>query len=169
MLNVLSGVLRTMVGVVVVVAAFAPARSASAQTTTGSISGTVVDPQGQVVPGATVMVVHEGTTESRVTTTDAERGTFQVTSLAPGTYTVRVELQGFSTFERKGVVLSSSDRLSIGTVRMAVGALKDTVTVQATGAHVNTEETQHGGVITKTQIDQVQVRGRCSRRCSDAC
>ena len=134
--------------------------TASAQTTTGAILGTVLDPQGQVVPGATVTVVHEGTTETRVTTSDAERGTFQVTSLAPGTYTVRVELVGFSTFERKGVVVSSSDRVSIGTVRMSVGGLEDTVTVQATGSYVNTEETQHGGVITKTQIDQVQVLGR---------
>ncbi len=140
-------------------AGFAPL-AASAQTTTGSISGTVQDPQGQVVPGATVTVMHEGTTETRFTTTDTERGTFQVTSLAPGTYTVRVELQGFSVFERKGVVLSSSDRVSVGTIRMTVGGLEDTVTVQATGAHVNTEETQHGGVITRTQIEQVQVLGR---------
>ncbi len=140
-------------------AGFAPV-AASAQTTTGSISGTVVDPQGQVVPGATVTVMHEGTNETRVTTTDTERGTFQVTSLAPGTYTVRVELQGFGTFERKGVVVSSSERVSVGTIRMTVGGLEDTVTVQATGAHVNTEETQHGGVITRTQIEQIQVLGR---------
>jgi hypothetical protein len=133
---------------------------ASAQTTTAAILGTVVDPQGEIVPGATVTVVHEGTNETRVTTSDADRGTFQITSLAPGTYTVRVELQGFNKFERKGVVVSSSDRVSIGTIRMTVGGLEDTVTVQATGAHVNTEETQHGGVITRTQIEQVQVLGR---------
>jgi hypothetical protein len=147
------------VAIVATLATLQP-RSASAQTTTGAILGTVLDPQGQVVPGATVTVVHEGTTEIRVTTTDTERGTFQVTSLAPGTYTVRVEFPGFSIFERKGVVVSSSDRVSIGAVRMVVGGLEDTVTVQATGSHVNTEETQHGGVITRTQIEQVQVLGR---------
>ena len=134
--------------------------SASAQTTTAAILGTVTDPQGEIVPGATVTIIHEGTNETRVTTSDPERGTFQITSLAPGTYTVRVELQGFNKFERKGVVVSSSDRVSIGTVRMTVGGLEDTVTVQATGSHVNTEETQHGGVITRTQIEQVQVLGR---------
>jgi hypothetical protein len=134
--------------------------SASAQTTTGSILGTVVDPQGQIVPGATVTVIDERTNEARVTTSDVERGTFQITSLAPGTYTVRVELQGFNKFERKGVVVSSSDRVSVGSIQMSVGGLEDTVTVQATGSHVNTEETQHGGVITRTQIEQVQVLGR---------
>ena len=143
-----------------VVAACALPPPASAQTTTGSILGIVVDPQGDSIPGATVTIVHEGTGETRVTTTDADRGTFQITSLAPGTYTVRVAMQGFTTFERKGVVVSSSDRVSVGALKLAVGGLEDTVTVQATGSHVNTEETQHGGVITRTQIEQVQVLGR---------
>jgi hypothetical protein len=160
MLSVRSGCLRALVFLFAFAAAFALPRSASAQTTTGSISGSVADPQGQAVPGALVTVIHEGTNEIRSTNTDAERGTFQVTSLAPGTYTVRVELEGFSAFERKGVVVSSSDRVSVGSLRLAVGGLKDTVTVEATGAHVNTEETQHGGVITRTQIEQIQVLGR---------
>ena len=160
MLSLVSGFLRAPAMLLALVTALALSASASAQTTTGAISGTVVDPQGQIVPGATVTVMHEGTSEVRVTTSDSERGTFQVTSLALGTYTVRVELQGFSTFERKGVVVSSSERVSVGAIRMSVGGLQDTVTVQATGAHVNTEETQHGGVITRTQIEQVQVLGR---------
>ena len=160
MLSVRSGFLRAFVVTVVLVTAFALPRIASAQTTTGSILGTVLDPQGNAVPGATVSVIHEGTNEIRSTTSDAERGAFQVTSLAPGTYTVRVELQGFSKFERKGVVVSSSDRVSVGALALTVGGLEDTVTVQATGSHVNTEETQHGGVITRTQIEQIQVLGR---------
>ncbi len=160
MLSVRPGLLRALLVPVALIAAFALPRSSFAQTTTGAILGTVTDPQGQVVPGATVTIIHEGTNETRVTTSDTERGTFQVTALAPGTYTVRVELQGFSIFERKGVVVSSSDRVSVGAIRLAVGALQDTVTVQATGAHVNTEETQHGGVITRTQIEQIQVLGR---------
>src|SRR5215212_4727969 len=130
MLSVRPGLLRALVLPAALVAAFALPRSATAQTTTGSISGNVADPQGQVVPGATVTVIHEGTKEVRVTNSDTERGTFQVTSLAPGTYTVRVELEGFSALERTGVVVSSSDRVSVGTRRLAVGGLKDTVTVQ---------------------------------------
>ena len=86
--------------------------------------------------------------------------TFQVTNLPPGRYTVRVELASFRTFERKGVVLSSSERVSIGTIALEVGGLGETVTVEATGSHVNTTETQHGGVITRTQIEQIQVLGR---------
>src|SRR5688572_16942776 len=131
----------------------------AAQTTTGSISGTVVDPQGGVVPGATATVVNEANNDSRATVTDA-RGDFQVTALPPGRYTVRVELASFRAYERKSVVLSSSERVSVGTIALEVGGLGETVTVEATGSHVNTEETQHGGVITRTQIEQVQVLGR---------
>jgi hypothetical protein len=159
-LSVRPGFLHALLVPAALVLAFALPRPSSAQTTTGSITGSIVDPQGQAVPGATVTVIHEGTNEVRVSISDAERGMFQITSLAPGTYTVRVELEGFSVLERKGVVVSSSDRVSVGSLRLAVGGLQDTVTVQATGAHVNTEETQHGGVITKTQIDQIQVLGR---------
>ena len=159
MLSVRARLLRAFVVSVAFGAVFALPRSSSAQTTSGAILGTVVDPQGQVVPGATVTVIDERTTEVRESTSD-ERGAFQITSLAPGTYTVRVALTGFSTFERKGVVVSSSDRVSVGSLALAVGTLTDTVSVQATGAHVNTEETQHGGVITRTQIEQIQVLGR---------
>src|SRR5262245_50714001 len=134
--------------------------AAFAQTTTGVISGTVVDPEGKVVPGATVTVTNEAINDSRTAITDPERGSFQVTGLTPGTYTVTVSLQGFRTFERKGVVVSSSERVSIGSVALAVGGLQDTISVTATGTQVNTVETQHGGVITRTQIEQIQVLGR---------
>jgi hypothetical protein len=131
----------------------------AAQTVTGSISGTVVDPQGSVVPGATVTVINESTAEPRAVVTDA-RGDFQITNLHPSMYTVRVELASFRTYERKNIVLSAAERLSIGTVALVVGEIGETVTVEARGTQVNTAETQHSGVITSTQIEQVQVLGR---------
>ena len=70
------------------------------------------------------------------------------------------DLQGFGTFERKGSWSAPSERVSVGSVALAVGSMSDTVSVEATGTHVNTEETQHGGVITRTQIQQIQVLGR---------
>ena len=144
MLSVRSGVLRAVVLPLALLAALALSRTASAQTTTGVISGTVIDPQGGVVPGATVTVTNEATNDARTATTDGERGFFQVTGLTPGTYSVNVTLQGFRKFERKGVVVSSSERVSIGSVALIVGGLEDVVSVTATGTHVNTEESQHG-------------------------
>ena len=136
-----------------------PAPDAAAQAVTGTISGTVLDPQGGVVPGATATIVNESTAEGRATVTDS-RGDFQVTNLQPGRYTVRVELASFRTYERKNVVLSASERLSIGTVTLEVGGLGETVTVEARGTQVNTAETQHAGVVTATQIEQTQVLAR---------
>lgn len=132
---------------------------AYAQAVTGTISGTVVDQQGQVIPGATVTVVTEATGDSRVAVSD-ERGQFQVSNLQPGLYTARVTMDNFRAFERKNIVLSAAERLSIGTLTLEVGSVGETVTVEATGTQVNTAETQHSGVITATQIEQVQVLGR---------
>jgi hypothetical protein len=150
-----SGTLRA----VLVVAAVLLSGAALAQNVTGTMAGTVVDEQRQVIPGATVTVINESTGETRVTVTDA-RGAFQVTTLPPATYTVRVEMQNFRTAERQRNVLSAAERLSIGTVVLAVGGLGETVTVEATGTQVNTAETQHSGLITSKQIEQIQVKGR---------
>jgi len=134
-------------------------RVAFAQTVTGTISGTITDAQGQVIPGATVTVVAEATSESRDTVSDS-KGDFQVTNLQPGRYTVKVALQSFRTLERKNIVLSAGERLAVGNLVLEVGGIGETVVVEAKGTHVNTAETQHSGLITSTQIEQVQVLGR---------
>jgi hypothetical protein len=130
-----------------------------AQAVTGTISGTITDSQGQVIPGATVTVVAEATSESREAVSDS-KGDFQVTNLLPGRYTVRVSLQSFRTLERKNIVLSAGERLAVGNLVLEVGGIGETVVVEAKGTHVNTAETQHSGLITSTQIEQVQVLGR---------
>ena len=133
-------------------------QASAGQAVTGTISGTIVDQQGEVVPGATVTVVNEATGDSRVVTSDAT-GNFQVTNLQPGTYTVRVTMDNFRAFERTNIVLSAAERLSVGRLPLEVGSVGETVTVEARGTQVNTAETQHSGVITARQIEQVQVLG----------
>jgi len=130
-----------------------------AQTVTGTISGTVVDPQTQVIPGATVTIVNEATNDTRVAVSDGQ-GNFLVTNLQPGRYTVRVALQGFRTLERTNIVLSAGERLAVPSLGLELGKVGETVTVESRGTHVNTAETQHSGLITATQIEQIQVLGR---------
>ena len=132
---------------------------AAAQAVTGTISGTIVDQQGQVIPGATIAVVSESTTDSRPAVSD-DRGNFQVTNLQPGTYTVRVTMDNFRAYERTNIVLSAAERLSVGTLALEIGNVGETVTVEARGTQVNPAETQHSGLLTATQIEQVQVLGR---------
>jgi hypothetical protein len=144
---------------VAVVAAVLLPCSSLAQSVTGTIFGTVVDPQGQVIPGASVSVTNEATNDSRVAVSDA-RGDFQITNLQPGKYTLKVTLQSFRTLERKNIVLSAGERVTVANLTLEVGSVGETVTVEARGAHVDTGETQHSGLITARQIEQVQVLGR---------
>jgi hypothetical protein len=141
------------------VAAVLLSGSASAQTVTGTISGTVVDQQGQIIPGATVTVVNEATNDTRVVVSDTQ-GNFLITNLQPSQYTIKVVLQSFRTLERKNIVLSAGERLAVPNLTLEIGSVGETITVESRGTHVNTAETQHSGLITATQIEQIQVLGR---------
>src|SRR5712691_10388767 len=88
----------------------------AAQSVSGSISGTVVDQTRQVLPGATVSAFNELTRETRTTVTN-EVGVFVISAVKPGTYTLRVELNGFATFERQNVILPPNESLSAGTIQ----------------------------------------------------
>ena len=136
------------------------ATSAVAQEASGSITGVVVDEQGQTVPGATVTVVNERTANvARVVTTEAD-GSFRVLALLPDTYTVTIEMPSFRTLERKGNVLNVSAHLSLGRLKMVLGQIEEVVVVEASGAQVNPEDSQHTGLLTATQIENIQTKAR---------
>src|SRR3954453_11082132 len=102
---------------------------AGAQSFLGTIRGTVVDPQGSVVPGAAVLIVDESTGVPRAVETDAE-GRYEATNLKPGTYRVEVVTTNFKKFERTGVVLRAAGTALVD-VTLAVGGVNETVTVAA--------------------------------------
>src|SRR5215208_1242942 len=115
---------------------FAAALPAAAQTIAGQISGTVVDTSKGRLPGVTVTVTNEGTQAARTTVTDAQ-GSWVITNLLPGTYTVEGELAGFKKTRRTGFVLNADGRLTAD-MALDVGGLTETVDVQAVaGESVN--------------------------------
>jgi hypothetical protein len=126
---------------------------------TGTLSGTVVDTSAQVVPGATVTLSNEATTDVR-TATSNERGVFTFRAVPPGTYTVRIELQGFRTLEQKRNVVNASSHVDIGEVKLEVGTVSEVVSVVAEGATIETKNSDYSGLLTATQISQIQSRGR---------
>ena len=93
---------------------------ASAQTTSGSISGTVVDAQGQVVPGADIIITNQQTQEVRRTVSN-EVGLFAFPALQPGPYTVRAELSGFRPIEIRDNMVLANNRLALQPLRLEVG------------------------------------------------
>ncbi len=98
--------------------AFGP--TAHAQTITGSISGAVTDSTGGMIPSATVTLISQKTGQSRVSTTNSE-GRFNFAALQPGTYALKVERQGFQTYEQRGVILSANENLALGDLKLQPG------------------------------------------------
>src|SRR5690242_13125852 len=128
-------------------------------TVTGSISGTVKDPSGEMVAGAVVTITSEQTGEVR-STKSSESGTFNFAAVQPDTYSLKVEHAGFKTVRRTGMVLSANERFSLGDVRLEIGAVTETVNVVAEGASVQTTSSEHSAVITGSEIANIQARGR---------
>jgi hypothetical protein len=130
-----------------------------AQTITSTVTGTVADPAGLPVPGATVTLVQAATSFERTASTD-EAGSFSFTSVAPGEYRLKVEKDGFKALERQNINLTASEVLGLGTVRLEIGSTTESVTVTAEGATVQTVSGERSGVITSAQVENVLIRGR---------
>ena len=131
---------------------------ALAQTPTGTIQGTVSDPQGAAVPGATITVVSNDTANKKTLTSDGS-GRFQVPYLNPGTYTVTVEAKGFRVEKRENVVVQISQTLPL-TFTLAVGAMTETVEVNATAGTLDTETSSLDTVVQGRSIEDAPLNGR---------
>src|SRR5437764_319675 len=121
------------------------------QSSSGQISGLVEDPTGAIIPGAAVKLVNELNASERTTTTN-EQGNFVFPSLPPGTYDLSITTRGFKNFSIQHVVLSASDQLSAGILRMQVGAESQSVTVQADVTPVQTESGERSALIDEKQM-----------------
>lgn len=123
------------------------------QTETGTISGTVTDPSGAVVPGAKVTITSVGKQTSRSVNADS-RGQYFVSSLQPGTYDVTVDQQGFTKFSRR-VDVTVASRNTVD-AQLGVGASSTTVEVMAQGGvQVDTQSQALSQVVTGTEITQL--------------
>lgn len=119
---------------------------------TASISGTVTDPSGAVVAGASVTATNVETGVDTTLTTNTQ-GFYSFQSLPLGNYTISVQQTGFKAYAQTGLILNVNDALVID-VQLAVGATTEKVEVSADTLHVDTESTQMGEVITgKTMTD----------------
>ncbi|PYS51671.1 MAG: hypothetical protein DMF68_03570 [Acidobacteria bacterium] len=130
-----------------------------AQTITGSISGTVTDASGSVIPGATVTIISEKTNESRNINTNSE-GRFNFAALQPGAYTVKIEREGFQTLERTNTILSANEDLALGELKLQAGQVSGSVTVTSEGQVVERESSDLTARLTSDQINLISTKGR---------
>jgi Carboxypeptidase regulatory-like domain len=151
---------RTLQILAAAVCALAIAVPAAAQITTGTLSGAVKDGQGAVVPGATVTLVHAARGTTTAETTTNVQGNFVIPSIAPGTYIVRVTMDGFKTLERPDVVVSPGDRLSLPTLTIEVGALAETVTVTADTPIIQSSTGERSFTVTTDAVENLPISNR---------
>jgi hypothetical protein len=122
-----------------VIAAFVTAlvMPAFGQTPSGEISGTVLDSSGSVLPGVRVTLTNVATNAIRLTQSN-ESGVYVFPAVPPGTYALKVELEGFSTAEQTNinVQVGSANRFPF---TLAIGQLTDVVSVVADTPVIQTQ------------------------------
>jgi len=125
---------------------------------TASISGTVSDPTGAVVPGATVVALNTETGIQSSTQTNAQ-GFYNFPALPVGRYEVKITASGFQEFRETGLVLDVNTALRIDAA-LKVGSVSEEVNVSSTAVHVETTNTQMGEVIGTTKMTTLPLNGR---------
>lgn len=131
---------------------------AVAQESTGTISGTVTDPSGAVVPGANVSATNIQTGTVRREKSNGS-GLFVITNLAVGNYSLAAEAPGFKRFEATQIRLDVNDRLNIP-VHLEVGVATQTVTVNESGAQLQTQSAELSDLIGARQTQALPLNGR---------
>lgn len=120
-----------------------------AQGPVGTLNGTVTDPAGAVVPGATVIATHNDTgVEAKTTSTSS--GTYTLPYLPAGTYTIRVNAPGFQTSTAENVILRVAQTMTID-LKLQVGTMNQEVVVSATPELLETDSAEIGQYITEQE------------------
>jgi hypothetical protein len=126
---------------------------------TATLSGTVKDTTGGVIPNAKVVLTNEATRDQRNSTSNGA-GFFTFPVLNPGTYDVRVDAPGFKPLEQKGIALNAADQKSLPDLDLQVGGGSQTVVVQENTQIIPTETGQRAAVLDSKDIEQLAIEGR---------
>lgn len=131
----------------------------AAQELAATLTGTVTDPSGALVSGATIVVHSEdsGADVRTVTTTGA--GSFNITNLSAGRYTVTVNNAGFQTFVAKGVILNVAEKHTLD-VQMKAGQVSERVEVTAEDNPIQTTTAEESGTVTGDQVRELALNNR---------
>src|SRR5262245_28609229 len=131
---------------------------AAAQVTTGSISGTVRDSAGAVLPGVSIKLTNTDTGVTRTVIAD-EVGRYNAPQLPLGAYEITAELMGFQTAVRRGVTLTIG-REAVIDFNLQVGSVTQEVTVNAEAALVTTTSASLSYLVDDKQIQELPLNGR---------
>ncbi len=133
------------------------AMPASAQVLYGSIVGTVEDPTGAVVPGATITLTNPATGASREIKAD-EQGRYSIPNIQAGSYEIRVSAQGFRTLTRTGVEVTINTVTRVD-AKLEVGQMTEQVTVSASAITLQTDKSDVRTEITSQTVTNMPLPG----------
>jgi hypothetical protein len=126
----------------------------------GTITGTVTDESGGVLPGADVSIINQATGDTRRTVTSDE-GFFSVVALPAATYTVEVEMPGFALWRRTDIVLESSMRLNVTGIVLQVAGVADEITVSSASDMIAPVDSgEKSTTLSAEQIQDIPIVGR---------
>jgi len=128
-----------------------------AQSSTGTIQGTVADAQGAVIPNASVIITNEGTNRAITATSNAE-GLFSLPALDPGSYKVEVQETNFQTTTQQ-VTLQTAQVVNLE-FKLQPGSTSQTIEVTAAAPIVDTSTSGIGNIVTSRQIMDLPLNGR---------
>ncbi len=131
---------------------------ASAQVTTATIYGIVLEPTGAAVPNATVTAIQEQTSLTKTATTNV-RGEFSMSFLPVGSYTIKVEANGFKTYTETGLALSAGQKVNL-TYQLELGTTTETVTVTTEAPLMNTVSAQQDVRLNTLQVSELPLARR---------
>ncbi len=140
------------------VMAFALALSPAYGQNFGELTGTVADPSGAVIAGASITITNEASGITRTAETN-EAGSYNVPFLNPGTYTVAAALDGFNTSRIAGVIVQIGDVLR-NDFTLEIGVVTEIVEVEAGAQMLQTSNTSVGTVIDNKRIVELPINGR---------
>jgi len=135
-----------------------PVCLARAAATGGSISGTVKDPTGAVIRGATVVAVNVATSSQQTTSTNVQ-GVYVFPVLPVGRYDVEIRQAGFRPYRRMGIAVDTDSSIRIE-VTLQPGKRTDSITVSDNGAEPETVSSQMGEVIASKEMTAMPLNGR---------
>ena len=132
----------------------------SAQITTGTVSGSVKDSQGGVVPGATIVLISESRGTKSVPAVTNETGDYVLPNITPDTYTIEISMPGFKTLKRTGVSVSGGDRVAVGSLVIEVGGATETVDVTAEAPLIQASSGERSFTVATSSVENLPLSTR---------
>ena len=149
---------RSLIAFSLIAACVALTAPAAAQTTTGGLTGVVLDPGGGVLPGVTIKATHEATNAETMAVSD-DVGLYVLRGLPVGRYTVIAELAGFQTAKNTDIVVRVNENVRLD-ITLKVGAVTETVTVSGMATTVDTSTGTLKTVVDQERIENLPLNGR---------